>query len=112
MTVNAVADMKRAVADYRGAVRKFLPGETTHQEKKRRPPSHTGEEKRVRRAAEKHGYRLHKPRGHTLFTLIGSHDRVVLDGATMDDVDAFLGGAPPNEHSFSDADNHGAGSGS
>jgi hypothetical protein len=104
--------MNKAIAEYRGPIRKCLPGETTHHEKKRRPPSHTGEQKRVRRNAEKHGDRVHKPRGHTTYTLIGSHNLVVLDGATLDDVDAFLGGGPPNHHSLNDADNQGVESGS
>jgi hypothetical protein len=104
--------MRQAVANYHGPIRKCLPGETTSPEKKRRPPSHTGQEKRVRRNAVKRGYRLLKPRGKTLCTLVGVHDRIVLDGVTLEQADEFLGAAPPNEPSLSDADNQGVGSGS
>ena len=102
--------MKRAIANYAGPIQRCVPGETMKQLGKRRPPSHSGEEKRVRRNAWKHGYRIRKPRGETKYTLIGTHDRIVLDEVTLDTVDAFLGGAPANP--YSDEDNQGVGSGS
>jgi hypothetical protein len=103
-------ELQKLVANYTGPVRQCAPGETMQQAGKRRPPSHSGEEKRVRRNAWKHGYRIRKPRGETKYTLIGAHDLVVLDGVTLDTVDAFLGGAPANP--YSDEDNQGVGSGS
>ena len=93
--------MKRAAASYTGPVHQCPPGVATVQEKKR-PPSHSGEERRVRRNAEKHGYRVHKRRGISSFTLIGIHDRIVLENTTLEEVDAFLGGPPPNAYSLKD----------
>ncbi len=103
--------MKQAVANFAGSVRQCASGTTTPQGGKRRPPSQTGLEKRVRRNAWKHGYRLCKPRGQTRCALIGNHDRIVLADVTLDEVDAFLGGAPPNPYSLSDDDNEGVGPG-
>jgi hypothetical protein len=101
-------ELAELVARYAGPIRQCPPGETTPPSGKRRPPSHSGEEKRVRRNAWKHGYRIRKPRGETKYTLIGTHDRIVLDEVTLDTVDAFLGGAPANPYE----DNQGVGSGS